>query len=183
MSDSGTELREVVAFWKAAGPEAWYRKDDAFDRSLHERFGALHARAASGELDPSAINAEAAIGLLLLLDQFSRNMFRGSPRMFAQDERARTIARKAIGAGFDLQVDPELRQFFYLPFMHSESLPDQELSVRLIHSLPDPGNRPYAHEHRQIIRRFGRFPHRNIALGRHTAPAEMRFLKEGGFAG
>ena len=182
MSAPPPQLADVVAFWKDAGPAAWYRKDEVFDRSLVERFGALHGQAAEGALPPSD-TAEGALAVLLLLDQFSRNMFRDTPRMFAQDESAREMARRAIASGFDHAVDPQLRQFFYLPFMHSESLPDQDLCIRLIYGPPDRGNLPYAREHQRIIRRFGRFPHRNAVLGRHTTPAEERFLAEGGFAG
>lgn len=174
---------DVAAFWSDAGPDKWYRKDSDFDRRIGERFGALHCEAAAGKKDDWAQNAQGALAMLLLLDQFSRNLFRDSPQAFAQDSRAGEVARRAIEAGFDRQVDPLLRQFFYLPFMHSELIADQERCVALCHSLPDRGNLPFARDHEAIIRRFGRFPHRNRVLGRHTSPAEQAFLDGGGFSG
>jgi uncharacterized protein (DUF924 family) len=174
---------EIVAFWRGLGFEKWFAKDEAFDSDLRERFGALHARAAAGELDDWATSPEGALVLLLLLDQFSRNIHRGTPQAFAQDEKARELARQAVAAGFDRQVEESLRVFFYLPFMHSESIIDQERSVALCHSLANPGSLPYARDHERIIRRFGRFPHRNPVLGRHTTPAERAFLDAGGFSG
>jgi uncharacterized protein (DUF924 family) len=174
---------DVVAFWRDAGPERWYKKDPEFDRAIAERFSAAHAKGAAGELDDWAETPRGALALLILLDQFSRNLFRGSPRAFAQDEAARRIARAALERGFDKQVDPPLRQFFCLPFMHSEHIADQELCVALCHGLPDRGNLSFARDHERIVRRFGRFPHRNEVLGRHTSPAERAFLEGGGFAG
>ena len=173
----------VVAFWREAGPDKWYRKDESFDRKLRDRFGALHAQAAAGMLDQWAGTPEGALALLILLDQFSRNMFRGSPAAFAHDAKARMIARKALDAGLDRDFDPPLRQFFHLPFMHSEEIADQERCVALCHGLAAAGSLPYARDHERIIRRFGRFPHRNAALGRHTTPAEQAFLDGGGFSG
>ena len=174
---------EVIDFWRQAGPAKWYAKDDAFDREIADRFGRLHARAAAGGLQHWAASPDGALALLILLDQFSRNMFRGSPEAFAQDERALGVARAAVEAGLDQQVEPEFRQFFYTPFMHSEAIGDQERCVALCHSLADPANLPFARDHERIIRRFGRFPHRNAALGRHTTPAERAFLDGGGFSG
>ena len=174
---------DVVAFWREAGPQKWYTKDPEFDREISDRFAALHAAAAAGELDGWAARPDGALALLLLLDQFSRNMFRGTARAFAQDEKAQEVARAAIAAGFDRAHGDALRQFFYLPFMHSESILDQDLCVRLCHALPDRGTLPYARDHQRVIRRFGRFPHRNPALGRHSSPAELEFLKGGGFSG
>lgn len=174
---------EIVAFWRDAGPERWFNKDGDFDRAIAERFGDTHSQAAAGENDGWADTPEGALALILILDQFSRNMHRGSARAFAQDERALRIARKAIEAGFDRQVDPAFRSFFYLPFMHSERIADQERCVALCHALPEGGTLPFARDHEEIIRRFGRFPHRNTSLGRHTSPAEQRFLDGGGFAG
>jgi uncharacterized protein (DUF924 family) len=174
---------EVIGFWREAGPERWYKKDPAFDQAIAERFSVLHAKAAAGELDDWAGTPQGALALLILLDQFSRNLFRGLPQAFAQDEAARRIARAAVQRGFDHQVDPTLRQFFYLPFMHSEQIADQERCVALCHTLPDRTNLPFARDHERIVRRFGRFPHRNEVLGRHTSPAEQAFLEGGGFAG
>jgi uncharacterized protein (DUF924 family) len=174
---------EVVAFWRDAGPKQWFLKDDAFDAWIGERFGALHMEAAAGAKNEWAQTSEGSLALLLLLDQFSRNLYRGSPQAFAQDEQARRIARSAIDAGFDQAVDPAFRTFFYLPFTHSESIIDQELCVRLSHQILDPDSLRWARIHEKIIRRFGRFPHRNKVLGRHTTPAEQAFLDGGGFSG
>ncbi|HEY0825937.1 MAG TPA: DUF924 family protein [Ramlibacter sp.] len=173
---------DLVAFWREAGPSRWYRKDEAFDRAFRERFLGTHEAAARGELDAWAATATGALALCILLDQFPRNAFRGSARMFATDARAREIARAALGSRFDEQVDPELRQFFIMPFMHSEDIADQELCVRLATDLPTDTLR-YAVQHRDIINRFGRFPHRNPLLGRATTMEEQRFLEEGGFSG
>ena len=178
-----TGAADVVAFWRDAGPEKWYRKDAAFDHSIEERFGALYAEAAAGRRDAWANTAEGALALLILLDQFSRNLFRGSSRTYAQDAKAREIARGAVAAGLDSQVDRELRQFFCMPFMHSESIADLSRCVALAHSFGDPGTLKYARHHQGIVRRFGRFPHRNALLGRHTTPAESEFLESGGFGG
>jgi len=174
---------DVVAFWRDAGPDKWFAKDEGFDRAVAGRFGALHAKASAGAKNDWAGSAAGALALILLLDQFSRNIHRGSANAFAQDSMARETAGKAVDAGLDRAVDPQLRQFFYLPFMHSESIVDQERCVCLCHGLPDPGTLPHALEHARIIRRFGRFPHRNAVLGRHTTPAERAFLDGGGFAG
>lgn len=182
MSAVPRDASAVVGFWREAGPKRWYGKDDAFDAELLERFAALHAQAAEGRLHAWEGSAEGALALLILLDQFSRNMFRGTPKAFAQDGSAIEIARRAIAAGFDRQVEPDFRQFFCTPFMHSESIADQERCVALSHALPG-DTLAYAREHERIIRRFGRFPHRNVVFGRHTSPAERAFLQSGGFAG
>jgi uncharacterized protein (DUF924 family) len=177
------EPADVIRFWSEAGPESWFRKNAEFDRAIEERFGRLHAEAARGERDDWAKTPEGALALVLLLDQFSRNMLRGKPEAFAQDEKAREIANAALAAGFDAKVPPELRQFLYLPLMHSEAIADQERCVQLFHGLPTHGGLPFARDHERIIRRFGRFPHRNVTLGRHATPAEQVFLESGGFPG
>jgi len=173
---------DVASFWREAGPKRWFTKDDAFDADFKSRFEAAHHAAATGALDAWAADAEGALALLVLLDQFPRNAWRNSGHMFATDGKARATARAAIEAGLDRQADSELRPFFYLPFMHSESLEDQERSVELNAAL-DANTQRYAVLHRDIIARFGRFPHRNEALGRETTAEEQRFLDEGGFAG
>lgn len=173
---------EVVAFWREAGPEKWFRKDAEFDRLMVERFTELHGQAAMGRKDSWAETPDGALALVLLLDQFSRNMFRGSPKAFAQDGQALRVAKKAIEAGFDTKVAPELRSFFYMPFMHAEAIEEQERCVSLLHSIA-PDWVGYARDHERIIRRFGRFPHRNPVLGRPTTPAEKAFLDDGGFSG
>jgi uncharacterized protein (DUF924 family) len=173
---------EIVAFWRAAGPDRWFAKDDDFDRRFRAHCLPLHEAAAEGALQGWLAAPESALALVLLLDQFPRNCFRGTARMFATDGQAREAAGAAIEAGHDLAVDPALRVFFYLPYEHSEDLTDQDLAVRLIAPL-DEQSRQYAEVHRDIIRRFGRFPHRNAVLGRPTTSEEQRFLDEGGFSG
>jgi uncharacterized protein (DUF924 family) len=177
-----TEPHDLIAFWLDAGPQRWFRRDDAFDARFRVRFLTAHEAAARGELEAWAQNAEGALALLLLLDQFPRNAFRGSARMYATDAKAREIARAAVSSGYDMQVDPQLRQFFYLPFMHSEQLADQDLCVRLTEPLGGESAR-YAQHHRGIVQRFGRFPHRNAVLGRTSSEDEVRFIDEGGFSG
>lgn len=135
-----------------------------------------------GDFDPWVRDADGALALLILLDQFPRNAFRGSARMFESDGQARGIARGAIESGFDKHVERDLRNFFYLPLMHSEDLADQDRAVELARELGGEELR-YAILHRDIIRRFGRFPHRNEALGRTSTPEEQQFLASGGFAG
>ena len=172
----------VIDFWRAAGPAMWFAKDASFDRQFRARFLTLHAMATQGALNEWAGTAEGALALLLLLDQFPRNAFRGTARMYATDAMARELADAAIAAGYDQDFAPELRLFFYLPFGHSEALSDQERSVALGHGLGEP-NISHAKGHHDIIARFGRFPHRNPLLGRRMRPEEQRFLDAGGFAG
>ena len=174
---------DVVSFWIQAGPKAWFGKSEAFDTEIRQRFEALHHAAARGELGDWADTPEGALALLLLLDQFPRNLFRGSPHAFATDPLARRVAREAVDRGLDGQVDPELRQFFYLPFEHSEHLEDQDHGVRLCTASGAPRLAKWANIHRDIIARFGRFPHRNEKLGRTTTEAEQAFLDGGGFSG
>jgi uncharacterized protein (DUF924 family) len=173
---------EVLAFWRDAGPRRWFKKDPVFDAGFRDRFLAAHEAATRGELAGWAGHAEGALALLILLDQLPRNAFRGSPRMFATDALALELARRSIAAGFDQQVDAGLRNFFYLPFMHSEDPQDQQQAVVLTEPLGDEPHR-FAVMHRDIIDRFGRFPHRNALLGRASSADEERFLAEGGFAG
>jgi uncharacterized protein (DUF924 family) len=177
-----TDLRalELVNFWHQAGMAKWFTKDAAFDQALTERFLTLHEEAARGALRAWEDDPTGALALVILLDQFPRNAFRREARMFATDELARDIARRAIEAGHDHAVASELRMFFYLPFEHSESLADQDLSLTLHEAI---GFTQYAIEHRDIIVRFGRFPHRNAVLGRRSTSEEQAFLDEGGFAG
>ncbi len=174
--------RDVVSFWQQAGKPMWYAKDAGFDRRFRERFLGAHEAATRGELDGWLASPDGALALLILLDQFPRNAFRGTAWMYASDAKAREIADRAIAAGHDRQVCFELRDFFYLPFSHSEDLADQERAVALIGELDEESVR-YAACHRDIIRRFGRFPHRNAVLGRITTAEERIFLDQGGFAG
>ncbi len=183
MTDAPTTSPEdVVAFWRDAGPRRWFAKDDAFDADFKHRFAAAHEAAAAGAFDGWTATANGSLALLILLDQFPRNAFRDTARMFATDAKARGIADAAIAAGHDRAVDAEMRRFFYLPFMHSETLAEQERSVKLCSAL-DPETLRFAVLHRDIIARFGRFPHRNPMLGRSTSAEEQQFLDQGGFKG
>ena len=173
---------DVVAFWREAGPTRWFTKDAAFDREFKTSGLALHEAAARGDLDTWSTTPEGALALMILLDQFPRNAFRDTPRMFATDAKALDLARAAIDAGHDKAVASDLSVFFYLPFEHAEDLDEQERAVALITPLGGE-SLAYAEIHRDVIRRFGRFPHRNAILGRKTTPDEQRFLDEGGFAG
>jgi uncharacterized protein (DUF924 family) len=174
---------DIVAFWREGGPDRWFTKDAAFDEAIRKRFATLYGDAAAGRKDAWAETPEGALALVLLLDQFSRNLFRGSPETYAQDAKARDIARYALSRGFDKKVEESLCQFFYLPFMHSESLVDHSHCVALAHAHGDKETLKFARHHQDIVRRFGRFPHRNGILGRHTTPAEREFLETGGFGG
>lgn len=176
---------EILAFWLDAGPKRWFAKTSAFDAAVRRKFEARHHAAAMGEHADWAGAPEGALALVLLFDQFPRHIFRDSAHAFATDPLARSVARAARAAGFDRQVDPYLRSFFYMPFMHSEDSADQERGVRFFETLEREGfgSAKWARDHRGIIERFGRFPHRNARLGRQTTPEEQAFLDGGGFAG
>ncbi len=173
----------VVSFWREAGPERWFLKDEAFDAEIVRRFLPAHEAASAGKLAEWEDTPEGVYALLILLDQFPRNMFRGSPRAFATDAQAVEIAGRAIARGFDEAYQPPEKRFFYMPFMHSEELADQERCIELCAAADDADGVKYAEIHRDIIRDFGRFPHRNPLLGRDTTPEEKAFLEAGGFAG
>jgi uncharacterized protein (DUF924 family) len=172
----------IVAFWREAGPDRWFKKDVAFDDEIKRRFLATHEAAAAGRLTDWEQSAEGALALLILLDQFPRNMFRSEARAFATDPLARAVTSRAILNGFD-GAFPDMRGFFYLPFEHSENLADQERGLALYKAVGDEDGLKWAVLHADIIRRFGRFPHRNVVLGRVTTPDEQAFLDGGGFAG
>jgi uncharacterized protein (DUF924 family) len=174
---------DVLAFWRAAGPDKWFEKDDAFDAAIRARFLGTYEAAAAGRLVAWESEAESALALTIVLDQFPRNMFRGEARAFAADPIARAVADNAIARGFDRRYVPPERRFFYLPFMHAENLADQERCIALCRAAADDEGVKYAELHADIIRRFGRFPHRNRVLGRTTRPDEQAFLDDGGFAG
>ena len=173
----------VLTFWRDAGPDRWFKKDAAFDDDIRMRFLDTYEAAAAGRLSDWEAAPEHALALILVLDQFPRNMFRGSARAFAADPLARAVAHRAIARGFDQRFEVQERTFFYLPFEHSETLADQERSVALIRAMGDPDLVKWAELHADIIRRFGRFPHRNAALGRATTAQEQAFLDSGGFTG
>lgn len=183
----------VLDFWFGApgSPEAgtqraeWFRKDDAFDRSIVARFGATIEQALAGALAGWAATPRGALALVVVLDQFTRNAFRGTARAFAGDAGALAVAREMVAAGHDLALPPEQRAFVYLPYEHAEALALQDESVRLYTRLAAdaPGFATmldYAHRHRDVVARFGRFPHRNAALGRVSTPDELAFLAQPG---
>ncbi|HXQ17779.1 MAG TPA: DUF924 family protein [Caulobacteraceae bacterium] len=178
---------DIVDFWRAAGPPRWFKKDDAFDAAIRLKFEPTHHAAARGEYDRWIESADGALALLLLLDQFPRNLYRGSGHAFATDSKARRFAADAIEREHHRSVAGDFRQFFYLPFEHSEDLADQAQSVALCElekaETGDGEPLKWALIHQDIIARFGRFPHRNHALGRITTPQEQAFLDDGGFAG
>jgi uncharacterized protein (DUF924 family) len=175
---------DVVAFWKEAAPDKWFRKDDAFDAEFRRRFDDAHVAAARRELDRWADTADGTLALLILLDQFPRNAFRGTAHAFATDPLARMFARRALDAEHDLKISNDLRRFFYLPLQHSEDLADQARQVALFQTRVErkPDDR-WAEHHHGVVARFGRFPHRNAALGRETTAEEAAFMKEDGFSG
>lgn len=185
--------QDVLDFWFGApgldeyGRERkiWFRKREAFDAMLRERFGALLEAACAGELDAWAATPEGTLALVIVLDQFSRNCYRGTPRAFAADDRALALARRLVASGEDRAL-PTLyhRAFAYLPFEHAESMDAQRESLRLFGELRDEpdgkGYYDYAARHANVIERFGRFPHRNAVLGRASSEAELAFLREPG---
>jgi uncharacterized protein (DUF924 family) len=172
----------VLAFWREVGPDKWFTKDAAFDATIRAKFLATYEAAARGALAWDE-DADGALALVIVLDQFPRNMFRNSARAFAADPLARTVATRAIARGFDQKVELAERCFFYLPLEHSEEPADQERCVALNRASGDADALKWAEIHADIIRRFGRFPHRNRVLGRATMPEEQAFLDGGGFAG
>lgn len=173
---------EIVRFWRDAGPKAWFVKNEGFDGRCRA-FEAEHHAAARRELAHWEMDAEGALALLILLDQFPRNIWRNSPHAFATDPLAQGVALRAIENGFDRATDTDLRFFFYMPLEHAEDLALQERCLVLMEALGNAEYTKYARVHRDIIVRFGRFPHRNGPLGRKSTAEELQFLAEGGFAG
>ena len=183
MSDSSVRSAEaVLAFWREAGPDRWFTQDAAFDASIRESFLATYQAAAAGELSDWEASAEGALALVIVLDQFPRNMFRGDPRTYATDALARAAANRALKCGYDMDVPETERDFLFLPFMHSEDMTDQLRCIELYRAAGHE-NLKYAERHADIIRRFGRIPHRNAVLGRETTAEEQAFLDAGGFKG
>jgi uncharacterized protein (DUF924 family) len=174
---------DVLAFWRAAGEQKWFAKNDAFDAEIKSRFLPTYEAAAKGVLSDWEATPEGALALTIVLDQFPRNMFRRDARAFAADAAARAVADRALARGFDRQVPDAERLFFYLPFEHSEAMADQDRCCALVKALGNPDLLHWAELHADIIRRFGRFPHRNGVLGRITTPAEKAYLEADGFAG
>ncbi len=182
---TGHPSEEILSFWLGdCGSEKWYAQDEELDAEITERFGALWEKAATGKLDEWKGHPRKALALIILTDQFSRNMFRGEAKAFSTDRIAKSAACYSLDRGWDMRVPEPERQFFYMPFCHSEMLADQDHCVRLMKErMPETGagNILHARVHREIIREFGRFPYRNAALGRKTKPAEERFMEDGGY--
>jgi len=172
---------QILAFWRTAGPDKWFEADEVFDGEIRARFKGTYEAAAGGALDYWQETADGTLALLLLLDQFPRNLFRGEARAYATDAQARAVSDRAIARGIDREFPVPERQFFYLPLMHSEDLANQERCVALFCDSADALGIRNAEIHANIIRRFGRFPHRNRVLGRTTTPEERAFLDGGGF--
>lgn len=177
-----TALTDVLNFCFAEGPsDRWFTKDPSFDGEVRARLAELHMQAASGAFDAWRESADGCVALCMLLDQAPRNLFRGDARAFATDRQALAVTRHALAQGFDRELPQVKRMFLYLPLEHSESLADQDLCVRLVSALDeDPRWLDYAVRHREIIARFGRFPHRNAVLGRTSTAEEEAFLKQPG---
>ena len=172
---------DVLSFWFGElDRDAWFRKSEATDALIRERLGRTHEQVAALPVDAAMSSARRALATVVVLDQFSRNLFRGTPRAFTSDAKAREVARSAIARGFDQGFDIHGRSFLYMPFEHSEDLADQELAVSLLRALGDAEYTRYAIAHRDIIARFGRFPHRNAVLGRASTPEEAEFLRHPG---
>lgn len=177
-------FEDILKFWiEDTGPAGWYRSDAALDADIRTRFEPVWRQALAGDCMGWSAQPRSMLALLILLDQFPRNMFRGSPEAFATDDKARAQAKKAIGLGWDTRFSGPEQQFFYLPLMHAECLEDQERAVRLFaERMPESkDNLVHARAHREVIRRFGRFPHRNTDLNRATTAAETAFLADGGY--
>jgi uncharacterized protein (DUF924 family) len=183
MTDAGEIMPEdVLAFWREAGSARWYKREAAFDAVVRSRFLGLWQKAVAGMLSSWESSDDCALALVIVLDQFPRNMFRDDVRTYASDALAREVAGRAIARGADMRVDAALLEFLYMPLMHSEQLGDQMRCVELFRKAGDPDNLKYAEGHAEIIRRFGRFPHRNGILGRTTTAEEKAFLDKGGFS-
>lgn len=174
---------DIIKFWKDAGTEKWFKRDEDFDQQIRSKFGEALSLAEQGKIDAWSDTAEGCLALILVLDQFSRNLYRDSPKAFANDEKATALARHGLASDYASRVDQEIAYFMFMPLMHSESIVDQHQSVALQHQYGGPGNLRAAREHLEIIRRFGRFPHRNRVLQRNTTPEERNYLDAGGFSG
>ena len=182
MAEAPVTPAGILAFWRDAGPKRWYTPDEAFDAEVRRRFLGLWERAVAGDLSSWETSDDGALALVIVLDQFPRNLFRDDIRTYASDAQAREVAQHAIDRGVDARIDPALREFLYLPFMHSEHLADQLRCIELSRAAGHTESLKWAEHHADIIRRFGRFPHRNRLLGRATTPEEQAFLDEGGFS-
>lgn len=173
---------DVLTFWLGAGPAKWYAKDDAFDQAIRDQFGPVWHAADGGQMPDWAGDPRGALALVIVLDQFPRNMFRDDARAFATDAQALAITDRCLANGWDREIDEPERQFIYMPLMHSEQMEHQNTSVDLFETRMAGGtNALHARAHREIIARFGRFPYRNAALGRAMKPEEQAFIDDGGY--
>jgi len=171
--------KQIIDFWfNELEPKQWWLKDEAFDLSVQKRFGPLHKQAKAGELFQWRETALGSLSEIIVLDQFSRNIYRNQPESFASDPMALSLAQVAVSKGFDLEISPTERTFLYLPFMHSESPLIHEEALKLYESLGNPNNLEFENQHKKIIDRFGRYPHRNDILGRKSTLEEIEFLKQ-----
>ena len=187
-----SRVAEILAFWFGSPEDAnygkprkvWFKNNSEFDEQIRSHFFGDYQLAAQGKLENWKESPDSCLALILLLDQFPRNIFRGQPQAFATDEQALEAAKYAVNQGFDRHLLPVQRWFIYLPFEHSENLADQEKAVELTSQLSDdPDSKSsidYAIRHREVIQKFGRFPHRNSILGRESTPEEQEFLKQPG---
>ncbi len=174
---------DILEFWEGIGPKGWYEVSDDLDDTIRRRFKAAWAEALKGDYKDWQLKAEDTLALLIMLDQFPRNMFRGHADSFASDAQALCVAKKAIDHDLDQKIDGAIRQFFYLPLLHSESIHDQDASVRaFVTRMPGTDNLRHSRAHREVIREFGRFPYRNEALGRKSSNEELAYIKAGGYS-
>jgi uncharacterized protein (DUF924 family) len=181
MITAPAEMVEVLRFWfEDTGPQAWWRSDPEFDERIRRRFASLHESASRGELFGWRTTARGRLAEIIVLDQFSRNLFRGSARAFAQDPAALVLAQEAIAAGAHLALEPVERAFLLLPWMHSESRAIHVEAERLYREFAPPENLDFELRHKAIVDRFGRYPHRNAVLGRVSTPEELEFLGQPG---
>ncbi len=176
-------IEQILDFWEnEVGPQGWYMPDEELDKKIAKRFMSTWQLAAMGEMRNWQLTAKGCLALIILCDQFPRNMFRGDRRSFATDRMSLCVAKKAIRLEYDKQVDGNMRQFFYMPLMHSESPMDQDYSVRMfLTRMPSSDNLLHARAHRQVIRDFGRFPFRNVVMKRESTSKELNYLGAGGY--
>lgn len=171
------QSKDILDFWYTPPmPQHWFNSTPAIDAEIRQRFEQTWEQAKAGELDAWKATPEGCLALCIVLDQFPLNMYRGEARSFATEQAAVAVTKHALAQGFDQQLPPERVMFLYMPLMHSEHLDDQEASVRLFSAVGLVENARFAEHHRGIVQRFGRFPHRNAALGRESTPAELEYL-------
>ena len=171
---------DIINFWLQAGPQIWFKKDEAFDQSVKEKFQTLPDQIIEGQYDHWQTNPNGMLASVIALDQFPRNIHRDTARAFAYDEAARKYAKTAIDQQWDQQVRGELKAFFYLPFMHSEDINDQQYCLDIYNKAGDEDGADYARRHMELIEKYGRFPHRNAILGRKSTPEELAYLNTEG---